>query len=89
MSDVERKEEHRERLLAIAREELGMDSLAETGKYTTDNRLVRVCSVANALERAYDLGLLAGFMASRANRQEAGMDSKSKRRFDRAWVRAG
>ena len=53
-------EGHWAQLVAIASEELGIHSFNESGKYTTDVRLVRISTIARALERAYDLGLATG-----------------------------
>ncbi|MBP0590675.1 hypothetical protein J8I87_13295 [Paraburkholderia sp. LEh10] len=66
MVEQVRKEVHWEPLIAIASEELGIHSLTESGKATADIRLVRVSSVAKALERAYDFGLLMGHSVGRA-----------------------
>ena len=57
---------HWEPLLAIAREELGIDSLDPTGKASTDIRLCRIEDLGRALERAYDFGLLVGHRVTRA-----------------------
>ncbi|MGF6638236.1 DUF6900 domain-containing protein [Paraburkholderia sp. MM6662-R1] len=59
-------EVHWDPLIAIASEELGINYLTESGKVTTDIRLVRISSLAKALERAYDFGLLMGHSVSRA-----------------------
>ncbi|MEM5298872.1 hypothetical protein VSR82_31705 [Burkholderia sp. JPY481] len=67
----ERNEEHWEPLAAIAREELGVPSLVQSGKITNDVHLVRIASLAQALERAYDLGLLMGHRVSRMEQGQA------------------
>lgn len=59
------------RLLEIASEELDIRTFEESGKATTDVRLVRISSVARALERAYDLGLLTGYTVREARVPEA------------------
>jgi|tagenome__1003787_1003787.scaffolds.fasta_scaffold19931701_2 hypothetical protein len=60
MVETVRSEAHCEPLIAIASDELGIHSFTESGKVTTDVRLIRVANLARALERAYDLGLLMG-----------------------------
>lgn len=68
MNTVVRDELHLEPLLAIAREELGISTLIEEGKASTDIRLIRIASLASALKRAYDFGLLMGHHVARAER---------------------
>ncbi|WP_233886887.1 DUF6900 domain-containing protein [Paraburkholderia flagellata] len=80
-------EVHWESLKAIAREELGISTLTESGKISTDVRLVRIAALASAFERAYDLGLLMGHMVARAEQGKA-MASKSRCRAEQEWVRA-
>jgi hypothetical protein len=87
MEVEERNEVHWEPLAAIAREELGVPSLVESGKITTDVHLVRIASLAQALERAYDLGLLMGHRVSRMEQGQA-MPSKLVCRDDQDGVRA-
>jgi hypothetical protein len=63
---MDHTEERWIRLLEIASEELAVRTFEESGKATNDVRLVRISSVARALERAYDLGLLMGFAVREA-----------------------
>ena len=51
---------HLELLLAIARENLGIETFELTGKPRADFRTVSVADIASALEAAYDAGLLVG-----------------------------
>ncbi|WP_063910561.1 DUF6900 domain-containing protein [Paraburkholderia monticola] len=66
MDKAVEKAVHWERLEAIASEELGIGSLTESGKISTDVQLVRIGDLANALQRAYDFGLLMGHTVARA-----------------------
>jgi hypothetical protein len=87
MTEKVGNEAHWDPLVAIASEELDIHSFTESGKPTHDVRLVRLSSVAQALERAYDLGLLIGHTVSRA---EHPMTKRSKLacRSEQDWVRA-
>ena len=51
---------HLELLLAIARDNLGIETFELTGKPSADFRIVNVADIACALEAAYDAGLLVG-----------------------------
>ncbi|CAD6517075.1 hypothetical protein LMG27952_00798 [Paraburkholderia hiiakae] len=87
MDKAAENEVHWESLKAIAREELGISSLTESGKVSTDVRLVRIAALASAFERAYDFGLLMGHMVARAEQGKA-MGSKLRCRAEQEWVRA-
>ena len=50
-------------LLAIADQNLEINSFKETGRKLADTRLLRVSDVANALEQAYQMGLTVGYNA--------------------------
>ena len=80
-------EVHLDPLVAIASEELGIHSFEESGKVSTDIRMVRISSLAQALERAYDFGLLMGHTVSRAEHPKT-KRSKLTCRPDQDWVRA-
>ena len=88
MGKVVGNEVHREMLTAIAREELGIHSLTETGKVTEDIRLVRVCSLADALERAYDFGLSMGHNVARAEHSRSTRRSGLNCRVEQDLVRS-
>ncbi|CAE6703115.1 hypothetical protein R69927_03141 [Paraburkholderia domus] len=47
-------------LLSIAHEALGITTFELSGKASADLRIVRVDSLARALEAAYDAGLMTG-----------------------------
>jgi hypothetical protein len=47
-------------LLSIAHETLGIATFELSGKASADLRIVRVDSLARALEAAYDAGLITG-----------------------------
>jgi hypothetical protein len=51
---------HLELLLAIAQENLGIETFELTGKQSADFHIVNVADIASALEAAYDAGLLVG-----------------------------
>ncbi|MFL9929319.1 hypothetical protein P0D88_08660 [Paraburkholderia sp. RL18-103-BIB-C] len=87
MIETPRKKGDWDPLAAIANEELGIRSFAESGKVTTDIRLVRISSVAKALERAYDFGVLMGHAVNRAEHPNT-KGSKLTCRSDQDWVRA-
>lgn len=87
MIETLRKEGDWDPLVTIASEELGIRSFAESGKATTDIRLVRISSVAKALERAYDFGLLMGHTVTQAEHPNT-KRSKLTCRADQDWVRA-
>jgi hypothetical protein len=61
-------DERIELLTAIAREALGIETLAPTGKLTADFRVISIENLARALETAYDAGLLVGAQAIRNRR---------------------
>ena len=77
---------HWDPLIAIASAELGIHSFEETGKVSTDIRLVRISSLARALERAYDFGLLMGHSVSRTQQWKS-KRSKLTCRAEQDWVR--
>jgi hypothetical protein len=77
---------HLEPLEAIASEELGISSLTESGKISTDVRLVRIADLANALQRAYDVGLLMGHTVARAEQMKT-TEPVLKCRAEQDWVR--
>ncbi|HEX3382773.1 MAG TPA: hypothetical protein VHU21_23650 [Paraburkholderia sp.] len=77
---------HLEPLEAIASEELGISSLTESGKISTDVRLVRIADLANALQRAYDVGLLMGHTVARAEQMKT-TEPVLKCRPEQDWVR--
>jgi hypothetical protein len=56
---------HIELLLAIARENLGIETFELTGKASGDFRIVSVDDVCRALEAAYDAGLVVGHSVTR------------------------
>ncbi|CAE6695393.1 DUF6900 domain-containing protein [Paraburkholderia nemoris] len=53
-----------ELLLSIAHETLGIATFELSGKPSADLRIVRVDSLARALEAAYDAGLMVGHRVS-------------------------
>jgi hypothetical protein len=76
-----------EPLEVIANEELGIDTLTESGKLTADVRLVRIGALSNALQRAYDLGLLTGHAVAKAE-QVTVVGAELQSHTEQDWVRA-
>lgn len=58
-------------LLSIAHETLGIATFELSGKASADLRIVRVDSLARALEAAYDAGLVVGHNVG-SNKSPAG-----------------
>ena len=58
-----RKEVYWPALVAIADQNLQINSFEETGQKLADIRLLRVSDVANALEQAFQMGLSVGYNA--------------------------
>jgi hypothetical protein len=50
-------------LVAIASQNLEINTLEETGKKLADIRFLRVQDLANAMEQAYQMGLAVGYNA--------------------------
>jgi hypothetical protein len=69
MVDRIRKEAYWPPLLAIASEHLEISSFRQTGQKLVDIRLLRVSDIANALEKAYQIGLGAGYTAYESERE--------------------
>lgn len=55
------RDAHWDLLLSIARETLGIETFDLSGKASADFRVISVESLANALEAAYDAGLMIGY----------------------------
>lgn len=87
MVESVRNEAHWKPLIAIASEELGIHSFTESGKVTKDVRLVQVSSLAKALERAYDFGLLMGHNVARAEHPKTKQSTKLTCSVEQDWVR--
>jgi hypothetical protein len=63
-----RKESYWLPLLTVATEHLEINSFEKTGQKLVDIRLLRVSDIANALERAYQIGLGAGYNVNESER---------------------
>ncbi|HZZ14045.1 MAG TPA: hypothetical protein VFE79_25420 [Paraburkholderia sp.] len=55
---------HWDMLLSIAHETLGINTFKLSGKASADFRVVSVDNLAQALEAAYDAGLMVGYSVS-------------------------
>jgi hypothetical protein len=87
MGKAVENEVHWEPLEAIANEELGIGALTESDQMTADVRLVRIGALANALQRAYDFGLMMGHTVAKAE-QVTAAGSILRCRSEQEWVRA-
>ncbi|TDV11505.1 DUF6900 domain-containing protein [Paraburkholderia caballeronis] len=64
-------DERVELLLAIARRTLDIDTFEPTGELDTDLHEVNIEDVVQALEAAYDAGLLVGYRIGRSECMES------------------
>ena len=73
---------HIELLLAIARENLGIETFKLTGKPSADFRIVSVDDIYRALEAAYDAGLVVGHSVTRGLPERADATNHAAEKCD-------